>query len=156
MITVSDITLDDFKSWFVRDFTYATPVGLTGPSAVSSCSDITDADLTKAYTEAEMNFNESLFGEDKMLRMTFLYLAAHYLVNDYQTSGVGVGASSMFPVSSRSVGPVSESYAIPNWAINDPVLGAFMTTRYGQKYLSLIKPLLIGNAVVYQGATTYR
>ena len=156
MIAVSDITTDDFKSWFKRDFSFATPIGMTGPSASASCSDITDLDINKAFTEADFNFNAGLFGDDNALRMTFLYLAAHYLVNDMQAAKDGLTTASKYPVSSRSVGPVSESYAIPDWAIKDPVLGAFMTTGYGQKYISLIKPLLIGNAAVYQGATTYR
>jgi hypothetical protein len=49
---------------------------------------------------------------------------------------------------------VSESYTIPTWVSEDPVLGAFATTRYGLKYISLLKPLLIGNVQVYEGATT--
>jgi len=156
MITVSDITVDDFKSWFSRDFRYATPVGLTGPSATAVCSDVTDNDLDKAFIEADMNFNESLFGEDNALKTCFLYLAAHYLCNDLQTATDGINSTGYYPVSSRSVGSVSESYAIPEWMTKDPNLGAFMTTRYGQKYLSLIKPLLIGNVQVYTGNTTYR
>lgn len=156
MIAVSDITLDDFKAWFSRDFSYATLYGLTAPSADATCSDVSDLDITKAFTEATMNFNADLFGEDDALRMTFLYLAAHYLVNDLQTSEAGKNSAGFFPVSSRSVGSVSESYAIPEWVLRDPVLGSYMTTRYGQKYLSLIKPLLVGNVTVYQGGSTYR
>jgi hypothetical protein len=155
MITVAEITLDNFKSWFTRDFDYATPYGMTGP--IDDCPKterITDADLTKAYSEAEINFNPSLFSTDTQLKVTFLYLAAHYLANDRQAATTQGAPYS--PVQSRSVGPVSESYVIPDWMKNDVVLGSFMTTRYGQKYLTLIKPLLIGNVVVYEGATTYR
>jgi hypothetical protein len=154
MITVDDITLDDFKSWFSRDFSYATPLGETQPTYECAKDYVTDNDLTKAFTEAEMNFNPGLFGKDEELKTCFLYCAAHYLVNDLQTSVTGVGSTGYFPVNSRSVGGVSESYQIPEWATNDPILGAFMTTRYGQKYLSLIKPLMIGNVQVYFGNTT--
>lgn len=154
MITVEDITLDDFKSWFVRDFSYATPLGET--DSIYDCPKdyVTDQDINKAYTEATMNFNPGLFGLDDEFRMCYLYLAAHYLVNDLQTSAAGVNSTGYYPVNNRSVGSISEGYQIPEWMTNDPILGAFMTTRYGQKYLSLIKPLMIGNVQVYWGNTT--
>lgn len=154
MITVDDITLDDFKSWFTRDFNYATPVGETESTFDCPKDYVTDSDITKAYTEAKMNFNPGLFGVDAELKMSFLYLAAHYLVYDLQSSAAGVNSTGYFPVNSRSVGSVSESYQIPDWMMRDPILGSFMTTRYGQKYLSLVKPLLIGNVQVYIGNTT--
>jgi hypothetical protein len=156
MITVAEITITDFKNWFDRDFRYQAPVGMTG--TISDCKDgfVTDNDLNKAHIEADINFNEGLFSEDNQIRTTFLYLMAHYLVNDLQTAESGVNSAGYFAVNSRSVGPISESYAIPQWMQNDPVLGSFMTTRYGQKYLSLIKPLLIGNVQVYEGGSTYR
>lgn len=156
MITVADIVVDDFKDLFVRDFQYAIQSGET--ESIYSCQKdyVMDSDITRAFQEAEINFNESLFGTDTSLKITFLYLAAHYLVNDLKAAEQGTNSSGEFAVSSRSIGGVSESYAIPNWMLNDPVLGQFATTKYGQKYISLIKPLLIGNVVVYEGATTYR
>lgn len=154
MITVADITVDDFKDHFVRDFSYAIPSGET--ESIYDCQRdyVMDADITKAYAEAGINFNEGLFSTDDQLKISFLYLAAHYLVNDLQTSAQGLGSGSMFPVSSRSVGPVSETYAVPDWIAKDPVWSMYATTRYGLKYISLVKPLLIGNVVVYEGATT--
>lgn len=154
MLQVSDITVTDFKTWFTRDFKYQIPLGETEPIADCPNDYITDDDITKSFTEASMNFNPSLFGLDAELKMCFLYLSAHYLVNDLQTASAGADSAGYFPANSRSVGQVTESYQIPDWAIADPVLSSFCTTRYGQKYLSLIKPLLIGNVVVYQGATT--
>ena len=154
MITVEDITLDDFKTWFARDFSYATPIGLTEPIISCPKDFVTDNDITKAYTEAEMMFNPGLFGTDEEFRMCFLYLSAHYLCNDLQTAAQGAGSTGYFPVNSRSVGGVSESYTIPEWMSSDPVLSPFMLTRYGQKYLSLIRPLLIGAVAVYRGRTT--
>ena len=156
MITVADIVVDDFKDLFVRDFQYAIQSGET--VSIYSCQKdyVMDADITRAFAEADINFNESLFGTDASLKLTFLYLAAHYLVNDLKAAEQGSRSAGEFPVSSRSIGGVSESYAIPNWILNDPVLGQFATTKYGMKYISLVKPLLIGNVVVYEGSTTYR
>ena len=156
MLTVAEITVSDFKAWFTRDFKYLTPLGMTGPIEDCGAEYVTDGDINKAFIEADMNFSESLFGEDNALKACFLYLAAHYLVNDLQTASDGVNSAGYFAVASRSVGGVSESYAIPEWMTKDPNLGSFTTTRYGQKYLSLIKPLLIGNVQVYTGDTTYR
>lgn len=156
MIAVSDITLDDFKSWFVRDFKYATPVGSTDRLDECDKDLVTDLDLTKAFTEATINFNPGLFSTDDQLKTSFLYLSAHYLVNDLQTSAEGATSVGYFTVASRSVGSVSESYDLPSWMKTDPNLSYYATTRYGQKYLSIIKPLLVGNVQVYQGATTYR
>lgn len=155
MITANDVTLDNFKTWFSRDFTYLIPANQTVARPDCCPNYVTDDDLSKAFIEAKINFNDGLFSDDDQLRTTFLYLAAHYLVNDLQTSLTGSGSSGFFPVASRAVGPVSESYALPTWVTNDPVLGSYTTTRYGQKYLSLIKPLMIGNVSVFQGATTY-
>lgn len=156
MILVSDITLDDFKSWFSRDFKYLTPVGSENPLDECASDLVTDNDLTKAFTEAKCNFNPGLFSTDDQLKTTFLYLAAHYLVNDLQTAAEGTSSVGYFTVASRTVGSVSETYDLPSWMKTDPNLSYFTTTRYGQKYLSLIKPLLIGNVQVFQGATTYR
>jgi len=111
--------------------------------------------VVKAFKEAIVNFNPGLFSTDDQLEVCYLYLAAHYLVNDIQTAQQGVNSTGYAPVNSRSVGSVSESYTLPDWMAQDPYLSNFTTTRYGQKYLSMIKPLLIGNVQVYQGWTTF-
>lgn len=155
MLKPQDITVLDFKTYFYRDFQYAQPVG--APAPIPGCPEnyVMDADIQKAFGEAIINFNPYLFSYDDELRITYLYLAAHYLVNDLQTSSQGVNSNSYSPVNSRSVGSVSESYTLPDWMIQDPVLSNFSTTRYGLKYLSLIKPLCIGNTQVYLGWTTF-
>ena len=56
---------------------------------------------------------------------------------------------------SKTVGSVSESYAIPQWMMNNQVLGTYAQTGYGRKYLSLIQPYLIGNIILTPGRTTY-
>jgi hypothetical protein len=156
MITVDEIVVDDFKAWFTRDFEYSIPLGATVSPYDCQKDYVMDSDITKAFTKAKMNFNPGLFGDTETLKATFLYLAAHYLVTDLQASEQGPSSTGYLPVASKSVGPVSESYAVPEWMTKNPVLGFYATTRYGQEYLSLVKPLLIGNVSVYEGATTYR
>lgn len=153
-ITAADITVDDFKTFFVRDFDYAIAAGQT--TSIYSCQTdhVMDADITRAFTEAKSCFNDCIWDTDDNLKTAFLYLAAHNLVYDLQTSIQGASASASYAVNSKSVGPVSESYAIPEWMLQDPILGPYATTRYGQKYIALLKPLLIGNVVVHHGHTT--
>jgi hypothetical protein len=155
-LLLSDIDVDDFKDLFFRDFDYAIRSGQTTSIYECQLEYIMDADITRAFSEATMNFNPSIWPTDEALKIAYLYLTAHYMVNDLQSAEQGTGSSGNFPVSSRGVGPISESYAIPEWMMRDPNIAYFATTRYGQKYLSLVKPLLIGNAVVYEGATTFR
>ena len=155
-LLIDDIKIDDFKDLFVRDFDYSIASGQT--TSIYDCQKeyVMDSDITRAFSEAKMNFNPSIWPSDEALLIAYLYLTAHYMVGDLQAAEQGIGSSGNFPVSSRGVGPISESYAIPEWMMRDPNIAYFATTRYGQKYLSLVKPLLIGNAVVYEGATTFR
>ena len=87
--------------------------------------------------------------------MGFYYLAAHYLVIDLNNAAnsLGLGASGL--TQSKSVGSVSESFAIPQWVLSDAILGQYALTGYGRKYLSLIMPYLVGNIMIVQGKTTY-
>lgn len=139
---VSEITIADFKAHFVRDFSYG-----------STTETVMDADLNKAFAEARANFNQSLFGTDEQLKIAFFYLAAHYLVTDLQNASAGLSGSGLNVVASRSVGSVSESYAIPEQYLKDPILSFISKTGYGQKYLSLVLPLLIGNVQSVAGWT---
>jgi hypothetical protein len=146
MLDPSTIDADDFKDHFFRDFTYTddeiTPTG------------VCDADITKAFSEALANFNPSLFGDDATLLIAFLYLTAHYLCTDLQAAAQGANSTGIFPEVSKTVGSVSVTYHIPLWLTHDPVMSAFATTRYGMKYISIVRPLLVGGVAVFQGATT--
>lgn len=147
VIDVNLITIEDFKTHFFRDFKYGT--------LDETCDTIADEDLNKAFAEAKINFNQGLWGTQDQLKIAFLYIAAHYLVMDIQASKEGVNSSSAFPVNSRSVGSVSESYQIPEWVSKNAYLAHFASTRYGLKYCSLLKPRLVGNVAVFEGATTF-
>ncbi len=155
MITPQDITVDDFKEWFTRDFLYEIPPGSTTPRPGCPNDYVKDSDIEKAFIEAQMVFNPGLFCTDEELTVCYLYLTAFFLVNDLQTSAQGLGSTPYFPVQSRTVGSVSESYQIPEWIQKDPILSAFATNRYGLKYITMIKPLLIGNVQIAFGWTTF-
>ena len=110
-------------------------------------------DITNAFAEAQAVFNQSLFGSNANITLAYLYLTAHYLVNDLRTAAQGVDSTGAFPVSARSVGSMSESYQIPDSYKNNPQLAFFTSSGYGMKFLSLLLPNLVGNVVAVFGGT---
>lgn len=115
---------------------------------------IQDSDIERAFAEAKVNFNPDLFTDDDAAIMVFLYLAAHYLVIDLNNAKNPLGMGFMGFTQSKSVGSVSESYAVPQWMLNNAILSQYATTGYGRKYLSLIQPYLVGNIIFVPGRTT--
>lgn len=114
---------------------------------------IQDLDIEKAFAEAQVNLNQSLFSSDANIRMGYLYLTAHYLVNDIRAGLAGISAVGMFPLTSRSAGSVSESYSIPQAYLDNPVYTFYTTSSYGLKYLSLVLPQIVGNVGAVAGWT---
>lgn len=111
-----------------------------------------DEDIQNAFLEAYVNFNPNLFGSDTyMAKLVFLYLTAHYLTMDMRNA---LGANQVGILLSKSVGSVSQGYTIPKWINDNASLSVYASTGYGIKYASLIRPYLIGNIMLVQGATT--
>lgn len=133
---LSTITAKEFKDFFCKDF-----------------PDSTEKEINRAFMEARFNFNQAILGDDEGIRLAYYYITAHYLVMDARAVSGGAGATGSFPVSSRSVGSVSESYDIPQAYKDSPTLSYYTSTPYGMKYLSLIYPLLVGNVGVVCGRT---
>lgn len=111
-----------------------------------------DSDILNAVAEASVNFNEGLFPDATTAKLVFLYLVAYYLTIDFQNAMAAMGGGGI--VQSKSVGSVSESYAIPQWMLNNPSFSMYSQNGYGRKYLSLIRPYLLGNIILSQGRTT--
>lgn len=187
MASIDNVTVDDFKTLFARDFPYL-PLYVEGKAYFKddevyynlnfyqSLTDgnttlptdtdnwqlyndtvdnyIQDSDILRAFNEAKINFNANLFSDDDTIKMVFLYLAAHYLVVDLNNSMNPLAMGFMGFTQSKSVGSVSESYALPSFATNNQVLSQYMQTGYGRKYVSLISPYLIGNIMLIRGRTT--
>jgi hypothetical protein len=114
---------------------------------------IEDDDITKAFAEAQINYNQSLFGTDDQIKLGYLYLSAHYLAVDIRNSANGIAANGAFPVSSRTVGSVSESYSIPAAYTDTAIYAMYSQTGYGMKYLSMVLPQLVGNVGIAYGGT---
>lgn len=116
---------------------------------------VSDADIERAFAEAQINFNPNFFSENEAAEMVFYYLAAHYLVIDKNNALTPFGLGFVGYTQSKSVGSVSESYGIPQYMLNNPLLSGYAQTGYGRKYLSLIQPYLVGNIIFCPGRTTY-
>ena len=114
---------------------------------------IQDSDIERAFEEAQLSYNQGLFGTDAEVTLVYLYITAHYLVLDLRAASQGVESSSDFNVQSRSVGNVSESYSIPDIYVNDPNFSFYTKTQYGLKFLSFAVPRMQGNVVSVPGGT---
>jgi hypothetical protein len=111
---------------------------------------VSDDDITEAYSEALIVFNEALFDNDIALKKGYLYLSAHFLVGDLNMGGAQSVATGL--VQSRSVGSISESYVVPDWA-KSPFFSDYSKTSYGMKYLTMVRPKLVGNTASVYGGT---
>ena len=114
---------------------------------------VLDKDIEHAFNEAQVNFNQSLFGTDDEITLVYLYLSAHFLVIDLRRSSQGVNSKGDFVAQSQSVGNVSESLKVPDVFANNPVFQLYTTTGYGLKYLNLAAPRLVGNIKTVEDRT---
>lgn len=114
---------------------------------------VLDNDIMNAFSEAQLAFKQGLFTSDANIKLGYLYLTAHYLCNDLITANAGIQSTGSYPVSGRTVGSVSENYSIPDQYLKNPLFLFYNKTGYGQKYLSFIQPMLVGNVISVIGTT---
>ena len=150
--------LSTFKTFFARDFQFAPD------SDANSTDFICDADISKAFCEANAFFNPGLGYGDKAtpedlydpVTIAYLYLAAGFLVESIKNSSKGIASQFNFPVSSKSVGGVSVSYAVPDKWLKNPMVAMLSMNGYGLTFLRQSLPLTIaGGASLAQGTTTF-
>ena len=115
---------------------------------------VLDEDITKAMGEMSAMLPIERFKSDATLRLGQLYLTAHCLVNDLRTSNGGLTSQFPFPLQSKSVGSISQSYGIPRRFLDREIYSFYITSGYGLKYLALVLPRMVGNIQVAMGATT--
>lgn len=135
-------------------YTEATVTATGGSPDPYDETKVTDADILKALGEASMNFNGRFYETQDLYSTAYLYLTAHYLVTDLQMAAQGAGSSYTGIETSRSVGDVSNSWAVSPRVLANPYLTALSKTGYGSKFLSLLMPRLVGNVRVFAGYTT--
>lgn len=139
-------SIDDFKERFDRDFAYSEDQ--------TDKSKVRDVDITRGFTQAVANFNENLWGSQATYSEAFLLLTAHYLCTNLLNSSQGLGGAGQWLTNSKAVGPMQESFALPERIMKSPTLAALSKTSYGMTYLQMILPQLAGNVVGICGNTT--
>lgn len=147
--------LNFYKS--LTDGNLTLPTDTTNWELTNDTTDnyITDEDIEEAFNEAKINFNPNLFPNDDVAKIPFLYLAGHYLMIDVNIALNPLGTGAIGFTTSKSVGSVSEGFSVPQWMLNNQWLSPFAQTPYGRKYLTLIKPYLIGNIIYTNGSTVF-
>ena len=136
-------TIAEFKAYFTRDFPYGTDPETS----------ILDTDINKAFGQTRININPNLFADQESFSIGFMLLAAHYLVVDIRMSSQGIGGQFNFTEQSKSVGSVSQSFAIPQKILENPYFAMLVKTNYGAKYLELVLPQLAGAIFPVHGRT---
>lgn len=109
---------------------------------------VSDEDIENAWSEALEVANEDILTD-----LMFLYLVAFYLSYDLNLAESGASGTGSFPVTQRTVGSVSESYGLPKWVLEDPILSFYAKNGFGLKYLSMLLPKLVGNIAAIGGWT---
>ena len=140
--SVTDPTLvTAFKSYFDRAFTY-------GPDL----DKVRDKDIQQALDMARTMFNPGLWCSVTETSLALNLLTAHYLVKAINSGGLQ--STGEFAVNSKSAGPLSASFKIPEDLANNPVLAPFLTTSYGIQYAQMAAARAVGNIMVGEGNTT--
>ena len=136
-------TVQDFKNQFVRDFPYGVDMNTT----------TLDSDIATAFQMTNINFNPDLWADQGSYSLAYLLLSAHYLVMNIRTSSQGLNGQFNFTQSGKSVGSVSESFAIPQRILDNPDWAMLCKTNYGAQYLQLVIPQLAGQMFIAYGHT---
>ncbi len=136
-------SIADFKAYFTRDFPYGTDPETS----------VLDSDIAKAFGQTNIGINPALFSDQSAYTTGYLLLSAHWLVIDLRMASQGINGQFSFLESSKSVGSVSQSFAIPQRILDDPYMAMLAKTNYGAKYLQLLLPQLAGQMFIAYGGT---
>jgi hypothetical protein len=136
-------SVQDFKDYFNRDFPYGTDIETS----------VLDSDIAKAFQMTNVNISQGLFASQSSYTIGYLLLSAHYLVMSLRSSTQGLNGQYGFLESGKSVGSVSQSFAIPQRLLDNIYWSMLMKTNYGAEYLQLIMPQLCGQVGIAYGST---
>lgn len=145
-------TLDDFKLRFKRDFKYG-----------AGTDTVMDSDIANAMQDALVVFNPRLFSIADGWN-GFLYITAHFVrinveaAGGLQTESEGLGIENQAEqvLNSAGVSGVNKAYVEPpDWVKRFPLLQQLWLTTYGQKYVAMLQPKLVGNVSIVAGPTDF-
>lgn len=149
MANTPPATVSDFKSRYDREFIYGSTV-----------DKVRDKDVQNAIDDAMMAFNFGVWDGDGQRKAAFMLAVAHFLYLAIQRAGGlagggGLQAGGVGMISSKSVGQVSVSYALPTKLLDNPILSQFMLSAFGQQYLAMLAPRTVGTMFIAPGHTEY-
>lgn len=126
---------------------YVQPViAITGGAgSEGDLTNVRDADITGAMQDALFNVNASIFATQADWARAFLYYAAHCLVRNFLASAQGLRSQFNWLAASKAAGALSQSFVIPDQIKDSPFLSLLSTTGYGERYLEIVSPFLVGN-----------
>lgn len=136
-------SVQDFKDQFPRDFPYGTDPNTS----------VLDSDIAYAFQLVNFNINQCLFPDQGTYTVAYNLLAAHYLTMNIRSSSQGINGQFAFPVNSKAVGSVSESFTIPATFSDNAYMMMLTKTNYGAMYLQLLLPQLIAPMGIAYGTT---
>lgn len=136
-------TVAEFKTQFTRDFPFGT----------NAKTSILDSDISSAFIFANPNINPALFPDQVTYSLGYNLLAAHFLVLNLRSSSQGISGQYNFLQSGKGVGPMSESFAIPQRILDNPYLAMYCKTNYGTMYVQMVLPYLSGQMITVCGGT---
>lgn len=155
-------TVADFKAQFPREFSYGPGLDV-----------VQDSDIQRGLIDAGIMFNAGLWDTSTPLvsggqsegGIAYLYFAAHLMVINIQQMAGGLSAiprnkgvrnSPEGVAVSSGVGQANVTYQVPPPRVADnAILMDFFRTTFGQRYMAMIEPRLIGNIAVVSGSTVW-
>ena len=141
-------TLADFKKRFARDFKFG-----------KGNDTVTDADIKNAMQDSMIVFNPILFSDSEGWQ-GFLYLSAHYVRINIEAAGglqpevegLGIENQAEQVLSGASTQGVNKNYVEPpDFVKRTPLFQQLWLTTYGQKYVAMVQPKLVGNVGIVAG-----
>lgn len=148
-MALTNPSVDDFKNYFFRDFPYGDDIN----------TQVTDADIAKAFVMTNASINQSLFvgmsGQDvqSSYNVGYLLLSANFLVMNLRSSSQGLNGQFNWLEQSKGAGGVSASYAIPQRILDNPLWSMYTKTNYGAQFLEMVLPQLVGQVSIGIGST---
>jgi hypothetical protein len=120
----------------------------------SNADKVSDFDIAGAQAKAMLfNVAQGIFASQAAFTTAYNLLSAHYLCETLLAAGTGLSGKAEWLTNSKTVGNVTESYAIPDRIMRSPYLSKLSKTTYGSQFLELVSPQLIGN---FSGAGLFR
>lgn len=144
--------VNDFKSYFVRDFNYS--VQLDGTGDATDLERVTDQDITNAQAQTLARINQFNFASQDAFNIGCLLQAAHFLVTALTRGTQGVsGAGGGWLINTSAVGDGSYGQDFPDKIKKSPALAPYLKTAYGTEYLAMVSPGFVGAASAVCGWT---